>query len=310
MILQKAPFLRILPAFMAGIMLEHYHVLPRPGWIPAAAAAVMLLVIYSSLSTARKFRLYFVGGCAIQVLVASAGGLVARQADIRNRADWFGHHIVTNPPVVLTLLERPVEKTKSFKAVARFEGYVDSARLQPAKGKIILYIEKSAARSISFGSRLVTRARLREIRSSGNPGIFDYHSFCLSDGITHQVYLRQGNFIQAGRQADFLRSIVNVSRVWTTRTFEKYFPEQKERGLAEALLIGYKDELDKGLVQSYSNTGVVHVIAISGLHLGLIYWLLLLVTRPLARLGWLRLVLVVASLWLFSIIAGGQPSVL
>jgi competence protein ComEC len=39
-------------------------------------------------------------------------------------------------------------------------------------------------------------------------------------------------------------------------------------------LIGYKDDLDKTLVQSYSNTGVVHVIAISGLHLGLIYWLL------------------------------------
>ena len=58
---------------------------------------------------------------------------------------------------------------------------------------------------------------------------------------------------------------------------------EKELGLAEALLIGYKDDLDKTLVQSYSNTGVVHVIAISGLHLGLIYWLLLQLTFVLKK---------------------------
>ena len=83
-------------------------------------------------------------------------------------------------------------------------------------------------------------------------------------------------------------------------------------GLAEALLIGYKDDLDKTLVQSYSNTGVVHVIAISGLHLGLIYWLLLMLFKPLQKrkLKWLRPVFILTGLWLFSLLAGAQPSVL
>ncbi|HET6768812.1 MAG TPA: ComEC/Rec2 family competence protein, partial [Chitinophagaceae bacterium] len=87
---------------------------------------------------------------------------------------------------------------------------------------------------------------------------------------------------------------------------------EKELGLAEALLIGYKDDLDKTLVQSYSNTGVVHVIAISGLHLGLIYWLLTWFFKPLQRrkLKWLRPILILAGLWLFSFLAGAQPSVL
>jgi competence protein ComEC len=79
------------------------------------------------------------------------------------------------------------------------------------------------------------------------------------------------------------------------------------------LLIGYKDDLDKTLVQSYSNTGVVHVIAISGLHLGLIYWLLLKLFWPLQKrrdLKWLRPILIIAGLWLFSLLAGMQPSVI
>ncbi|MGO8056514.1 ComEC/Rec2 family competence protein, partial [Rhizobium leguminosarum] len=64
---------------------------------------------------------------------------------------------------------------------------------------------------------------------------------------------------------------------------QKYIEGPVESGLAEALLIGYKDDLDKALVQAYSNTGVVHVIAISGLHLGLIYWLLSVLLRPFSK---------------------------
>lgn len=72
---------------------------------------------------------------------------------------------------------------------------------------------------------------------------------------------------------DTRKSIINILR--------DYIPGHKEAGLAEALLIGYKDDLDKNLVQSYSNTGVVHIIAISGLHVGLIYWLLARLLNPI-----------------------------
>jgi len=53
-------------------------------------------------------------------------------------------------------------------------------------------------------------------------------------------------------------------RSWVVATLQKYIRGEKEQGLAEALLIGYKDDLDKNLVQSYTNTGVVHIIAIQG----------------------------------------------
>ena len=92
---------------------------------------------------------------------------------------------------------------------------------------------------------------------------------------------------------NFLQQFINSSRTKVLSILRKNIKGEKELGLAEALLIGYKDDLDKTLVQSYSNTGVVHVIAISGLHLGLIYWLLTLFFKPIQKrkLRWLRPIL-------------------
>ncbi len=64
-------------------------------------------------------------------------------------------------------------------------------------------------------------------------------------------------------------------------------------------------------MQAYANTGVVHVIAISGLHLGLIYGILLMLTKGLRgrKLALLRAVIIIASLWVFTLLAGAQASV-
>jgi competence protein ComEC len=78
-------------------------------------------------------------------------------------------------------------------------------------------------------------------------------------------------------------------------------------------LIGYKEDLDKEIVKSYSNTGVVHIIAISGLHLGLIYLMLvwLLDRMPLVkRMVFIKAVVIIAALWIFSLVTGASASVL
>ena len=91
------------------------------------------------------------------------------------------------------------------------------------------------------------------------------------------------------------------------------YPGKDESALAKALLIGYKVDLDKDLVQAYSNAGVVHLIAISGLHLALIYALLLWFTVrvPLIKRSEpLRLIVILCGLWFFSILTGASASVL
>jgi competence protein ComEC len=155
---------------------------------------------------------------------------------------------------------------------------------------------------------------LQPVKNTGNPGCFDYQRYCTFQGISYKVYLKPGEYGTLKiENANLFRKYLFSIRAQIVGVLKKYIPGEKEAGLAEAMLIGYKDDLDQRLVQSYSNTGVVHIIAISGLHLGLIYWLLMLLCTPLAKSNnakWVQPVLVIAGLWLFSCIAGGSPSVL
>jgi competence protein ComEC len=94
----------------------------------------------------------------------------------------------------------------------------------------------------------------------------------------------------------------------------KYIKNDDETlGIAEALLIGYKNDLDKDLVQAYSNTGVVHIIAISGLHLGLIYMVLLWLFDRIPfikRFKIFKSISIISCLWIFSLLTGASASVL
>ncbi|MFN8245617.1 MAG: ComEC/Rec2 family competence protein [Ferruginibacter sp.] len=84
------------------------------------------------------------------------------------------------------------------------------------------------------------------------------------------------------QQTSIIQRSINRLRKGVLGVMQKSFGNDKPvLGIAEALLIGYKDHLDRDLVQEYTQAGVVHIIAISGLHLGLIYWM---ITALLARI--------------------------
>ncbi|HET9280277.1 MAG TPA: ComEC/Rec2 family competence protein, partial [Flavitalea sp.] len=168
--------------------------------------------------------------------------------------------------------------------------------------------------SVGYGSAIVFKKKLQSIRSSGNPGGFDYQRHCAFQGIYYQVYLKTTEYkiLPRGKVNPF-REFVFRTRTKIITILQHYIPGDKESGLAEALLIGYKEDLDKNLVQSYSNTGVVHIIAVSGLHVGLIYWLIngiLHFLNNIRKLRFLKPVSIIAALWIFCFLAGGSPSVL
>ncbi len=307
---------------MAGILLQwQFQIHVGISWL-ILSIGIILLIAFFFISFLKRFRFSLISGVIITLLFLSIGSLLIWYKDIRHDKQWLGNFYNGEQTLVAILEEPPVEKTKSIKSDATVTALIGNDAKIKVKGKIIIYFKKdwpagqpdSPLQQLTYGSQIIFNKPLQEIKNSGNPGGFDYKRYSLFQDITYQVYLKPDEFIVLkNKNENWLDKFLFATREKVVGIIRKNIPGEKEQGLAEALLIGYKNDLDRTLVQSYTNTGVVHIIAISGMHLALVYWLLLRIFKPLKRkknIKWLRPILIIAGLWVFSLLAGAQASVL
>ncbi len=314
-ILKKAPFIRLLLPLIAGIILQWRLQLPVIWSTVLLIIAGIFTIALFALPLFKKFQLGWLTGFTVSISFAALGSLLAWMQDIRNHQNWLGNYYQPAQALIVTLQEDPIQKKKSYKALASAKWLHDDGSIKKVKGDLIIYFQKdSVITNFKYGQQLVFQKELQSIQNAGNPGGFDYKRFCLFQDITHQVYLKSNEFILLpGKDANWFKQFLIDTRHLVISILRRNIVGEKETGLAEALLIGYKDDLDKNLVQAYTRTGVVHVIAISGLHLGMIYLILVSLLKPLKRnpkTKWVAPVIIVLFLWLFTLLAGAQPSVL
>ncbi len=295
---------------MTGILLERLLSIPVLYlWITLATSCVIVLTS-GFLHLSLQYRLSLLRGIALNIVVAACGALMSYYLDPVHKPNAPGKIYQPDAHILLVIQEPLSEKTASYKTTAKVEWLFRDNNAKKCDGTILVYFEKSSANAtITYGDIIVTKASLALVSNTGNPAAFDYRSYCYLQGIHFQVYLRKQDYVLTNNKSKqaFKAFIFDLRRT-IVAILDRHISSAKEAGLAEALLIGYKDNLDRDLIQSYSNTGVVHVIAISGLHLGLIYAILVLFVKYVKN-KWLRLLIILTGIWLFTLLAGASPSV-
>jgi competence protein ComEC len=307
---REAPFLRLLLPIIPGIIFQWY--VQPPILALLIAAGITLLASASCFFTPYKTTKWM--GICVYALIAVFGCCLALLKDQRNWQSHISKHYYPSETVIATLQEPLVSKAKSYKAEATVEMLDSAGNKQQVKGNMLVYLQKdSTIPPLQYGSRILFNNPLQQIKNAGNPGGFDFQRYSAFNGVYYQVYLKTGEYvIDAERTYNPFRQYLFGTRDYVLQTFKKYIPGNIESGMAEALLVGYKDDLDKGLVEQYANTGVVHIIAISGMHLALIYGLLVIVFKPLrkTRMGkFASAILIIVALWAFSLLTGAAPSI-
>lgn len=238
----------------------------------------------------------------------AGGGLLLSVQDIRNRnieRDDYAR--------VYRIIEPPEPKPKTFKLIAVIEQDTDQPDNEGMK--ILLYLRRSSDSSnLQYGDRIIASDSIQPIKNNFAQGNFDYETYCRRKGIIGQLFLRPNQFEKLESNPSRFFSFIYTLRDNVIRILRQNIPgSDNVKGIAEALLIGYKTHLDKGLSQAYANTGTVHIIAISGMHLALIYaglvWLCDRV-RIIKKRKVARVLIILGSLWLFSLLTGASASVL
>ena len=313
---KKAPFIRLLLPLIAGIVLQWYLQFTLPVIVTALISFSIAFLLFLLLPIALRFKLQYLQGVIIQLLFVALGALLTRQQDIRHNKNWYGNYYRDGSYLVVRIDEPLVEKNKSFKADGYVESIILDGKATPATGKLLVYFSKDSIQTdLKYGDRILIHKNLQLIKNSGNPGAFNYQRYAAFQGIFHNVFLKEKDWVLLNENSkNRFAQLIFSAREYVLSVLQKNINTGKdELGIAEALLIGYTNDLDKDLVQAYSNTGVVHIIAISGMHLALIYVLLVWVFAKIPLVNkskWLQLVLILTCLWLFSILTGASPSVL
>lgn len=321
--MKGAPFVRLVIPFITGIATAYYNSIPAAIVAMVLIACFACLFVFSFTGLSFRFRYSWIYALLLNGILFFLGCLITAFNDHSEDVKKLEQLSLSGSPIIAFIKEPLSEKPKSFKAWAGVNNL---------SANILIYFRKdSLLTRPDYGSGIAFIKPLSPIENLPAFGTFDYKKYCALKNIHYQVFLKPDEFIVLGKKdiSQFGLFLFNI-RHWVIETIRRYIPGRKESGLAEALLIGYKDDVDKDLMKSYSNTGVIHVIAISGLHLGLIYILLKYLCLLFFPLRWtmspagkkkisrtsirvsfvLRPLIIISGLWIFSLLAGGSPSVL
>ena len=199
-----------------------------------------------------------------------------------------------------------------WRADAALEALLDSSGHRARTGPVMLTLLKDDGAAPRVGDRLLVHAPLRPIDRVPDPGGFDRRAWAASRGIAHELFAP----VQRWRRVDHVphwTGLFTTTRERIAAWLDGSGLEQREKALVKALVLGQRDELDHGQRDAFARSGTIHVLAVSGMHVGLIFAILTFLfgwwgKGPRARR--LRGLCILLALWGYAGLTGASPSVL
>lgn len=205
-----------------------------------------------------------------------------------------------------------VEKLKTSNKYYRFIIEVNQVDQKKSIGKLILNIKKENTTTPFIGQKIAIYDQIFPNPKPNNPNQFDYGKYLETKNIYGQVFTK-AEAIKINPKTSFsLRFQVAQFRETITTTLKKANFPQKELAVINALILGQQQDISADIVKDYQFAGAVHILSVSGLHVGFIVIFITFILKPIpsTKLGRTsRLLLTLLALWAFALVAGLAPSV-
>jgi competence protein ComEC len=302
---KEIPFLRIGLPLCSGIISGLYF---KPDIVFLVLLVIFIITGFCISLFFNKYQTNIVFGFSLTISLFLCGLIL-----YSNEKDSLSILEPEKSLFVCTLSDYPAEKEKSFMLTAKIDRKLIPGGHKDVKGSIILYNKKdSLLTSLLPGDQLIIKCTPVRITNRGNPDEFDYRFYMENQGIKYYAFTTGG---------DIIRHIVPAHRKLIHRALiirEKIIVMYRNRGirgerlaLVAAITLGQKNMLDQEQKQNFIKAGVMHIMAVSGLHaiiLSLFVFTMLFFLKR--RFNILRVLITIMILWAFAFVTGLTPSVL
>ena len=310
-------FVRLLIPFLFGIGMNLLALFPDfhiPIWIIVTFGLLFFVQItflkkYIRYSTSWQYAIF------PNLIFFSLGFfLTGNQKNIleRNQSLEF---FLNKKEIFIGEVVSPVKETeKTFKFFCEIIPYKDSSRTR--KAKVLVLLKKKAIDSLKIrvGDILSIKGQLSSLKSTQNPGGFDYAKYLKDRGVYYQIFVEKEKILQLGRKTSFDIAFVGLRiRERVLRVFEKYILDKNALAITSAILLGYDELLETKVKAVFAAAGAMHILCVSGLHVGIIYFMFSSLLKFFDRNKKTRLLkalLLIGIIVSYALITGLSPSVL
>lgn len=307
---ETAPFFRLLLPLVAGIAL---YPLWKGSLVVTLFTAVFVYLLFVATAVFKtqssvKRLVTFVSLHTFFIFFAFA---LCYLNDIRTDKAWYGHTINTADFYKVRITETPANGDNSYKLRVDVLESVLPDKTITATGKAFVYAYKGKKLpALHKGDTLLVANKWVPMKNSGNPFEFDYATYCARNNIYHQQFIGAKDIPEQSPGSDEDITSTEAAHDWCMQTLEKYVRNKQALGLIQSMLIGDEVNLDSDIRQSFTDTGIVHIIAISGGNIAILFVLVMVLFSWLRHKKhlWIKYAAAVPLAWFYVLMAGASPS--
>lgn len=317
------PVVRYLLFFILGIIV---YLQTSSGGVPSGGVPLffqniyylfgVLLLIFGISINFRKSAggVPLIRGAVLMLLLFLAGWALTYQKTAINQPNHF-----TNLPQFThyqAIITSNVEvKSKTYKVEATINSIKISGKWQKSTGKVLLYFNREESERPQYGDVFLLKNMPREVEAPKNPEEFDYRRFLQYKGIYAHHFLWGKEYIKIGHEPPSkILEISYKANQYADSVFKASIQTPNEYAVANAMVVGLRDDIDNDLLNAYSASGAIHVLSVSGMHVGILFLFLGWI------FGWIKkrgkygkhffTALIISILWAYAVFTGLSSTVL
>ena len=303
--LNHIPFVRIVIPFILGIIVSEYI---NADILFLLLLSILLYTCCLIINIFISYKVQSLWGIFISIHIFLAGILI-----FKIKEHNINQIVFPEQPVRISgyLEDYPVKKGNSFQSVVHCLNS-NTELFNRSKVKILVYFEAdSIFKNIEAGDKISFTSVINPIKNKGNPYEFDYKRHMHIKNINYYCYVRKCYFINNHIKVKSILTLSKIFRQHLLTILKEYLHDHENYAIASALFLGDRTELDQETKTIFINSGAQHILAVSGLHVGILYLILSYIFFPLKKIiPRTSVVVIVLLLWFYVFITGCSVSVI